>query len=155
MTVDVLGDSNRGVPHLFRHDLQGNFDRDQERRTRVSKLVDGPVTKASALTDLRHGLAELLRVERRANCRGENQAPLIAPPLAPNQLFGLLTHSVTLKHLDERRRKMECPPAPYRLEIAEMNTTLIPDQLTTNRQDHGILGVDHVLPREPQDLTAP
>jgi hypothetical protein len=43
VAVNVFRDSNRRVPHLLRHNLQGNFHRNQERRTRVSKLMDPPV----------------------------------------------------------------------------------------------------------------
>src|SRR5664280_2306791 len=103
MAVDILRDSNRRVPHLLGHNFQGNFHRYQERRTRVSKLVDRPMAQTGALTDLRDGLAELLRIERRADSRGEDQSPLVVPTLTANQFFGLLTHSVTLKYLDEKR----------------------------------------------------
>src|ERR1035438_6256584 len=78
MTVDVLGDSNRGVPHLFRHDLQGNFHRDQERRTRVSKLVDGPVTRPA--------LSQIFGTVL-PNCSGSSGVPIVEVKIKPHSLL--------------------------------------------------------------------
>src|ERR1035441_5171438 len=98
----------------------------------MPKLMDRPVTQARAHADLRHRLSKLFGIERRADSRSKDQVAFVVPPPASNQSLRLLSQSVMLQDLYQRRGKMESPPASLRLQIVQMHARLVANQLATH-----------------------
>ena len=59
-----------------------------------------------------------------------------------------------VEHLDHRPGEMERATTPLRLEIVEVNTIGVSDQLTPNVEDDCAFGRIDVFPLEAEDLTA-
>jgi len=67
------------MPECVGDDFEGHAHSEQQRRTRVPKLTDAPMPESGRLAYPRYGLAEDLRIQRRADGGSEDQVRRVAP----------------------------------------------------------------------------